>query len=353
MFRSRKDEKDKPTTFRGRIWRWFRRRLPGLILFFLIAVFVGVVLFPYVVVNVPSGHVGVLWKRFAGGTVIEARKLKNEGLHLILPWNRVFIYDLRIQAENQMYHAISTDGVGLDATINVRFRLKRDYVPQLHQVVGPDYMKLLGPEVASRMREVISQYTAEQVYSTDREEVQHKIKEQVQEGLAGRFLESAGPTSYRVPIRDAVDVYDTLLNNIELPAAIVTAINRKAEQNYVAQEWVYRVEREKLESERKAIEAQGIRDFQHTVSQGISDSYLRWRGIEATLELSKSDNAKVVIIGAGKEGLPIILGNIDAPLAPKEAAKDTEREGKSDAKAGQTVPPGAASGETPSPEAQR
>jgi regulator of protease activity HflC (stomatin/prohibitin superfamily) len=127
-------------------------------------------------------------------------------------------------------------------------------------------------------------------------------KAQVQDGLAGRFLESAGPTIYRVPIRDAVDVYDTLLNNIELPAAIVAAINRKAEQNYVAQEWVYRVEREKLESERKAIEAQGIRDFQQTVSQGISDSYLRWRGIEATLELSKSDNAKVVIIGAGKEG---------------------------------------------------
>jgi hypothetical protein len=80
-------------------------------------------------------------------------------------------------------------------------------------------------------------------------------KAQVQDGLAGRFLESAGPTIYRVPIRDAVDVYDTLLNNIELPAAIVAAINRKAEQNYVAQEWVYRVEREKLESERKAIEA--------------------------------------------------------------------------------------------------
>jgi regulator of protease activity HflC (stomatin/prohibitin superfamily) len=211
--------------------------------------------------------------------------------------------------------------VGLDATINIRYRLKRDFVPQVHQVIGPDYMKLLGPEVASRMRQVIAQYTAEQVYSTDREEVQHKIKESVQEGLAGRYLESVAPRVYRVPIRDALDLYDTLLNNIELPAAIVTAINRKAEQKYVAQEWVYRVEREKLESERKAIEAQGIRDFQQTVSQGISESYLSWRGIEATLELSKSNNAKVVIIGSGKDGLPIILGGdtvtpIPAPVVP-------------------------------------
>jgi regulator of protease activity HflC (stomatin/prohibitin superfamily) len=191
-------------------------------------------------------------------------------------------------------------------------------------------MKLLGPEVASRMREVISQYSAERVYSTEREEVQRKIKQGVQDGLAGRFLESAAPEIYRVPIRDALAVYDTLLNNIVLPAQIVTAINRKAEQNYVAQEWVYRVERERRESERKAIEAQGIRDFQQTVSQGISESYLSWRGIEATLELSKSNNAKVVIIGAGKDGLPIILGNVDAPLSPPGAAAQAPGDGGED-----------------------
>jgi regulator of protease activity HflC (stomatin/prohibitin superfamily) len=352
MFGIRKQDTP-PATFRGKVWHSVRRRLPGLILFLLIGIFIAVVLFPYVVVNVPSGHVGVLWKRFAGGTVIDPNKLKKEGLHLILPWNKVFIYDLRIQSENQVYHAISSDGVGLDATINIRYRLQRDFVPALHQVIGPEYMKLLGPEVASRMREVISQYTAEQVYSTDREKVQHLIKQRVQEGLAGRFLESVAPRAYRVPINDALDLYDTLLNNIVLPASIVAAINRKAEQNYVAQEWVYRVEREKLESERKAIEAQGIRDFQQTVSQGISDSYLSWRGIEATLELSKSDNAKVVIIGAGKEGLPIILGNVDAPSPPK-AAKPAVPGSSADtgnAGADQASPPPAGPEPTASPKA--
>jgi hypothetical protein len=100
---------------------------------------------------------------------------------------------------------------------------------------------------------------------------------------------------------------------IELPALVVNAINRKTEQYYVAEEYKFRVEREKRESERKKIEAEGIREFQTIVSQGISDSYLRWRGIEATLQLSQSPNSKTVIIGSGKDGLPIILGNVDGP----------------------------------------
>jgi hypothetical protein len=93
-------------------------------------------------------------------------------------------------------------------------------------------------------------------------------------------------------------------------------INRKTEQYYIAEEYKFRVEREKRESERKKIEAEGIRDFQQTVSQGISESYLRWRGIEATLQLSQSTHSKVVLIGSGKDGLPVILGNVDTPLPP-------------------------------------
>jgi regulator of protease activity HflC (stomatin/prohibitin superfamily) len=111
-------------------------------------------------------------------------------------------------------------------------------------------------------------------------------------------------------------LYDILVTGIELPAAIVDAINRKTEQYYIAEEYKFRIEREKRESERKKIEAQGIRDFQQTVSQGISDSYLRWRGIEATLQLSQSTNSKVIVIGTGKDGLPVILGNGDAAAPP-------------------------------------
>jgi hypothetical protein len=127
-------------------------------------------------------------------------------------------------------------------------------------------------------------------------------------------------------MRDTIILYDTLLYGIELPASVVTAINRKTEQYYVAEEYKFRVEREKRESERKKIEAEGIRDFQQIVSQGISESYLRWRGIEATLQLSQSTNSKVVIIGNAKDGLPIILGNVDAP-APAQTGGATPGEG--------------------------
>jgi regulator of protease activity HflC (stomatin/prohibitin superfamily) len=103
------------------------------------------------------------------------------------------------------------------------------------------------------------------------------------------------------------------LYGIELPAFVVNAINRKTEQYYISEEYRFRVERERRESERKKIEGEGIRDFQQIVSQGISESYLRWRGIDATLQLAQSTNAKVVIIGSGKSGLPTIFGNVDAP----------------------------------------
>jgi hypothetical protein len=106
--------------------------------------------------------------------------------------------------------------------------------------------------------------------------------------------------------------------SIELRDTVVAAINRKAEQFYQIEEYQYRIDKEVKESQRKQIEANGIAAFQKTVSEGISDSYLRWRGIEATLRLAESNNAKIVIIGSGKEGMRIILGNIDTP-APKAA----------------------------------
>ena len=308
------DDAPPPTRTRSRWRRFLDRHLPSLVIYLMVLTLVGVVLYPYAVVTVPSGEVGVLWKRFGGGTVLDPRDLKDEGLHFIWPWNELFLYDLRVQSVTETYNAISSDGVSLTATINIRFRLKRDAIPTLHQVIGPNYIKLLGPEIASQMREVIAQFTAEQVYSTARLEIQDKIRERTVERLGSKMMEREGETSYNVAMRDTIILYDTLLYGIELPALVVTAINRKTEQYYISEEYKFRVEREKRESERKKVEAEGIREFQQIVSQGISDSYLRWRGIEATLQLSQSTNSKVVVIGSGKDGLPIILGNVDGPL---------------------------------------
>jgi regulator of protease activity HflC (stomatin/prohibitin superfamily) len=306
-----------PPTASPRWQRFIERYLPMVVVYLMVATFVAIVLYPHMVVTVPSGYVGVLWKRFGGGTVLDPRRLKNEGFNLILPWNEVFLYDLRLQSFTESYNAISSDGVNLTATVIVRFRLQRDAVPVLHQSIGPDYVKVLAqPGIGSVTREVIAQYNAEQVYSTARQEIQDKIRSVVEARLSEKMMEHEGDEeSYRVALRDTFILYDILVTGIELPAAIVAAINRKTEQYYIAEEYKFRVEREKRESERKKIEAEGIRDFQQTVSQGISESYLRWRGIEATLQLSQSTNAKVVVIGSGKDGLPIILGNVDTPAA--------------------------------------
>jgi regulator of protease activity HflC (stomatin/prohibitin superfamily) len=308
-----------PPTTSPRWRRFIENYLPMVVIYLMVATLIAIVLYPHMVVTVPSGQVGVLWKRFGGGTVLDPRRLKNEGFNLILPWNEVFLYDLRLQSFTEPYNAISSDGVSLTATIIVRFRLQRDSVPVLHQAIGPNYEQVLvQPGVGSLTRQVIAEYTAEQAYSTARQEIQDKIRSLVEERLSQKMMEHAGEEgeeSYRVSMSTIFILYDVLVTGIELPAAIVAAINRKTEQYYIAEEYKFRVEREKRESERKKIEAEGIRDFQQTVSQGISESYLRWRGIEATLQLSQSTNAKVVVIGSGKDGLPIILGNVDAPAA--------------------------------------
>ncbi len=314
-----------PTTTRSKWWRFVDRYLPSIVIYLMLVTLVAVVLFPYAAVTVPSGHVGVLWKRFGGGTVLDPRQIRDEGLHLIWPWNELFLYDLRLQSITETYNAISSDGVSLTSTMNIRFRLQRAAAPVIHQALGPNYPQLLvRPGIGSLTREVMAQYTAEQVYSTARQEIQDKIRSLAQDRLSEKMMERESDEPYRVSLSDTVILYDTLVYGIELPVLVVNAINRKIEQYYISEEYMFRVERERRESERKKIEAEGIREFQQIVSQGISDSYLRWRGIEATLQLSQSTNSKVVIIGSAKDGLPLILGNMDASPAQGRTGAATD-----------------------------
>jgi prohibitin 2 len=310
-------------------YKWYRfveRHLPIIIIYLMVTTLVGFLIAPNVIVTVPTGEVGVLWKRFRGGTQLDPRLLKEEGMRVLLPWDKLFLYDLKLQTTTDTYNAISKDGVNLAATINIRFRLKHDAIPQLHQVIGPSYIAhLVRPEIGNRAREIIAEYSAEEVYSTKRQEIQKRIRTHT-EAMLGQSMvqrsveESEYGEHYRIPLDAMLNLYDTLLLGLELPQSVVAAINRKVEQYYLVQEYAFRVDREKKESERKRIEAEGISAFQQIVSQGISDSYVRWRGIEATLQLAQSPNSKIVIIGSGKDGLPIILGNVDTPTAPRTGA---------------------------------
>ena len=328
------DNEPSPQTKRG--WRrLLLRHVPSIAIGLMVTSLVMVVLWPYVVITVPSGQVGVLWYRlmgfdvycwcFAGrGTVLDPQELKEEGLHVILPWNKLFLYDLRLQSATQTYNAISKDGVSVTVQINVRYQLVHRSVAVLHKFIGPQYFaSVVNPEIGSQTRQVISQYTAEEVY-TSREVMQEQIRKNARQSLGINLnalvqpeaMEQPDPKHYTDFLQGSIQILDTLVLSIELPRAIVEAINRQTEQYYQIQEYKYRVEREAQESKRKQIEANGIAAFQQTVSKGISDLYLRWRGIEATLELARSHNAKIVVIGNGKDGLPIILGNVDSPPAP-------------------------------------
>ena len=319
------DDLAPPPQRRG--WRRFLvRHLPGLSFVALIGLLIVVVLWPYVIITVPSGSVGVLWKRFNGldlycwcwvgrGTVLDPRELREEGLHIIWPWDKLYLYNLRLQSTQQTYNAISKDGVNVKAQISVRYQLLHNSVAVLHKFIGPDFLtSVVNPEIGSQARQVISQYTGEAVY-TSREQIQKQIRDATQKSLAANLnklvqpeaMEQPDPKHYNDFLQDAIQILDTLVLSIELPPDIVAAINRQTEQYYMIQEYKFRVQREAEESKRKQIEADGIAAFQKTVSQGISESYLRWRGIEATLLLSQSPNAKVVVIGSGKDGLPIIL----------------------------------------------
>ena len=319
----------KPLPKRG--WRRIGRHLPRLSVIVMTLLLIAIVLWPFVVVSVPTGHVGVLWYRIVGfdpycmcffrGTVLDPRDIREEGLHLIMPWNKLYIYDLRLQSNTQTFNAISKDGVSMSVQVSIRYQLQHNSVAVLHKFIGPDYFAtVISPEIGSQTRQVISQYTAEEVY-TSREAIQAEIHDSGQKALGASLnklvqpeaMEQPDPKHYNDFLQGAIQLLDTLVLSIELPPAIVAAINRQTEQYYQIQEYKFRVEREAQESKRKQIEANGIAAFQRTVSQGISESYLRWRGIEATLALAQSPNAKIVIFGTNKDGLPLILGNVDNP----------------------------------------
>jgi regulator of protease activity HflC (stomatin/prohibitin superfamily) len=330
-----------PPRKKYRFWRFVWRHLLSLTFWLMVLLLAGTVLWPYMVITVPSGSVAVLWKRFNGfgfqcwcfigrGTVLDPRELKNEGLHVIWPWNELFLYNLRLQSTTQTYNGISMDGVSVSVQIVTRFQLRHDAVGVLHKFIGPRYKELIiDPLVGSKAREVISQYSAQEVYRS-RELIQNKIQAGAQRALVDHLndlvqpqaVEQPDPRNYNDFLRNSMQIFDALLLSIQLPPAIVAAINRQTEQFYQIQEYKFRVAREAEEASRKQIEANGIAAFQRTVSQGISDSYLRWRGIEATLALSQSPNSKIVVIGSGKDGLPIILGNVDSP-ASGAAARQT------------------------------
>ncbi len=244
-------------------------------------------------VTINAGEAGVLFKTLSGGVDTENPPL-GEGFHIIAPWNHVIRYNVKKQEKLERMDLLSSNGLGMTMEASIIFTPDRDRVALLHKTIGPNYLNsIVVPTVRSVARSVVGRYTPEEIYSTKREAIKTEIKAETEEVLA----------------QNNVILQDFLVRDITLPPTIKSAIEEKLRFEQESLGYKYKLEKASKEAERKRIEAQGIKDFQDIVSNGISDKLLRWKGIEATLELAKSGNTKVVIVGSGNDGLPLILGN--------------------------------------------
>ncbi len=279
----------KPTRWQ-RFRVWLRRNqlmLTAIVLFLVMAV---LYLAPSIFIFIRAGERGVLWKRFGGGVVVD--RYYGEGTAVIWPWNTMTIYNARIQVENRTFDALSSDGLTIEVDSTVRYQPIKETLGLLHEHVGPGYVDVvLMPEVAAAVRAIIARYRQDELYTSDRLKLQQQIVHYLRDQTDDRWIR----------------IDDLQVRSVILPEHIKKAIESKLAAEQKAQEYSFILQTEAKEAERKRIEAQGIRDFQDIVSAGISDAYLRWKGIDATLKLAESPNAKVVIIGSGPNGLPIIL----------------------------------------------
>lgn len=252
-------------------------------------------------ITIQPGFRGVVFRPWTGG--LDKNHILNEGVHLIAPWNKVFVYDVREQAisftsksnQNSDYGALDVldkNGLTIHVEVTVRFYPIYNKIGYIHEQFGKGYVdKLVIPEVRSAVRKIMGQYDAEEIYSTKRQEVEQRIIDETENVLSKNYIQMTA----------------LLIRSIKIPDNLKTAIEDKLTKQQQALAYQYVVEKEQKEKQRKIIQAEGIAKYNNIVNASMTDKVLRYEGIQATLELAKSENAKIVVIGNGKDGLPLIL----------------------------------------------
>lgn len=224
----------------------------------------------------------------------------------MFPWDKLFIYNVRIQQVAHEFDVLTKSGLKVRLSISIRYYPEYKLLGILHQKVGMDYVHtIVIPEVESVLRVLVGTMEAEEVYKTEKSIYENALNQAV-ERVAQRFVN--------------VDV--VIIKKIDMPDSVEKAIREKIEQKHIAEAHIFKIEREKLEAKRKQIEAEGLKTYNDILATSLSDDILQWLGINAALELSKSENAKVIMIGNNKNGLPI-YGGIDLYNT------DTSKKGKS------------------------
>jgi prohibitin 1 len=240
------------------------------------------------VIKVPTGSVAVLtlFGKVTG-------EVLPEGIHMINPLKASNELSIRTQEIKESASVPSSEGLVMNLDTSLIYHLNPEKAAELYQKVGPNYvMVLIEPNLRAAIRESTASHTANALYTGEREMVAKQIFDSLSSHLGQR----------------GISVENVLLRDIQLPMTLKASIEAKQQAEQEALAMNFRLQKETQEAQRKRIEAAGIRDFQQIVAQGISPQLLEWKGIEATETLAKSGNAKVVVIGNNKNGLPLILG---------------------------------------------
>lgn len=288
----------------ARVKLWLRKQRSTLIVALLIAALIFVFFFERIVISIHSGEAGVLYHRFSG---TETDTIYSEGLYIISPLDTMYIYEVRKQVARHEFDVISNKGLTVHLSLAVRYRPEYELLGILHQRIGPDYLgRVVLPQIESVMRKELGNYTAEQIYTNE----------------AG-LLTNAILTALDEVGRNYVQVEDIIIRSIKLPTDMVTAIEDKLKEEEFLKSYEFRIQTATKEGDRLKIEANAIKTYHNAINESLTESVLRFKGIEATLKMATSPNAKVVVIGSGKDGLPIILGGDQ--VAPAPVAAETSK----------------------------
>lgn len=237
------------------------------------------------------GERGLVFNTISGK--LSKDDIEGTGLKMIAPWNNLFKYEVKEQTREEPLDVLDKSGLSLSIDVTIRFNPIYDRIGYLHETFGTNYInRLIIPEMRSTVRNVAGRYTAEEIYSTKRSEVELTMVNETKDILK----------------KNNIDMRALLIRSIILPAGIKQAIEMKLTREQESLAMVYVKEKEEQEADRKRIEAQGISDYNRILNASLTANILKQKGIDATLKLSESANAKVVVIGSGKDGMPLILG---------------------------------------------
>jgi regulator of protease activity HflC (stomatin/prohibitin superfamily) len=256
------------------------------------AIILVVLFWSRMTITIGAGESGVVFNTFGKGIDVDQAPMQ-EGFHFIAPWNRVYVYSVRQAKKDESMKMLSSNGLDITIEVSAWYWPVKSKLAYLHKNIGTNYEnEVVIPAMSDAARTVIGRYTPEEIYSSKRDAIRSEMFEETKAILDKKYIH----------------LDKMLIRSVVLPQKIKSAIETKLEQEQLALGYKYKLQREEKEAERKRIAAEGEAAANKIINSSLTSELLKMRGIEATIKLSESNNAKTIIIGSGKDGLPLILG---------------------------------------------